>query len=469
MFDITFIFIWEYARLLISKNYKQFIHNVADRLSKKNILYVKAFQAVSLNNNFIDNEINNELLKYTDSAPYNDDDIDDELLFRLTKRFNLQPSGKFEPINSGMISLVYKMMMMDTNEEVIIKIKRKNIGKRLDDAIDKLLFTIYLISYIPYFNTLNIPSVIKKNILLLRNQLDFHEEIKNTIEMSDNCKNLKYIKIPKIYEDATAAFPDAIMMEYIKGTHISKLDESDYEKYAKLVLKFGFVTLINNSVTHGDLHAGNILFIKNMDGASRIGERLESVTLVKDSGSFPEYQIGIIDFGIVIRINEKTTTTFLDVMTALFSETGKSLAKKILDAIIEPRDVFDSIPNEHKENLYIETGKIIDEMVHKSKKANQARIYEIITGFNKYLNNNNLKKYNVYISDDFVKMQMALAMAHGASMCLCKNEYMTFANQVLDDLFHINLLFIDSGETGIRNVSEGFVKDSDKSDLLYEQ
>lgn len=426
MFDITFIFIWEYARLLIGKNYKQFIHNVADRLSKKNILYVKAFQAVSLNNNFIDDEINNELLKYTDSAPYNDDDVDDELLFRLTKRFNLQPSGKIEPINSGMISLVYKMTMVATNEEVIIKIKRKNIGKKLDDAIEKLQFTIHLISYIPYFNTLNVPNVIKKNILLLRNQLNFHEEIKNTIEMADNCKNLKYIKIPKVYEDATAAFPDAIMMEYIKGTHISKLDESDYEKYAKLVLKFGFVTLINNSVTHGDLHAGNILFIKNTDG------------------SLPEYQLGIIDFGIVIRINEKTTTAFLDVITVVFSESGKTLAKKMLDVIIEPRDIFDSIPNEHKENLYIETGKVIDEIVHKSKRANQSRIYEIIKGFNEYMNNNNLKKYNIHISDDFIKMQMALAMAHGASMCLCKNDYITFANQVLDELFHINLLFIDS-------------------------
>lgn len=467
MFDVCFIFIYEFICFKTNGNYVKFIHNVANKLSKKNILYVKAFQAVSLDNNLIDSAINSELLKYTDSAPYTDDDVDYELLMTLIKKYGLQPFQplgkvepktiaylkqdeniklnqpflkvseslaqplkkveKVEPINSGMISLVYKMTKLDTNKTVVLKIKRKNIDQKLDDAIEKLLFTIYLISYIPYLNTLNIPLSIKNNILLLRQQLDFHEEIKNTIEMAENCKHLKYIKIPKIHQKVTAEFPNVIVMEYIQGTHISKLNEADYEQYAKLILKYGFVSLINNSVTHGDLHAGNILFIKND----------------KNDTTIPEYQIGIIDFGIVIRINKKTTELFLNVVPTMFSQSGKNIIQQILENIIEPPDAFSRIPNEHKEKLYNELGSIIDDIIHKSKEANQTRIYEILKIFNEYLNNHNLKKYNVCVSDDFIKIQMALAMSHGASMCLCKNDYITFANNVLNELFHTNLLYLD--------------------------
>lgn len=430
MFDVCFIFIYEFICFKTNGNYVKFIHNVANKLSKKNILYVKAFQAVSLDNNLIDSAINSELLKYTDSAPYTDDDVDYDLLMTLIKKYGLQPFQPFEkvePINSGMISLVYKMTKLDTNKTVVLKIKRKNIDQKLDDAIEKLLFTIYLISYIPYLNTLNIPLSIKNNILLLRQQLDFHEEIKNTIEMAENCKHLKYIKIPKIHQKVTAEFPNVIVMEYIQGTHISKLNEADYEQYAKLILKYGFVSLINNSVTHGDLHAGNILFIKND----------------KNDTTIPEYQIGIIDFGIVIRINKKTTDLFLNVVPTMFSQSGKNIIQQILENIIEPPDAFSRIPNEHKEKLYNELGSIIDDIIHKSKEANQTRIYEILKIFNEYLNNHNLKKYNVCVSDDFIKIQMALAMSHGASMCLCKNDYITFANNVLNELFHTNLLYLD--------------------------
>jgi hypothetical protein len=184
--------------------------------------------------------------------------IDTDLFNEIIKDYYLTPENDKIPINSGMISLVYKMRTID-NEVVVVKMKRKNIDEKLDDAIEKLLFFIKLLSFIPQFNTLDIPNVIKKNINLLRQQLDFGEEVKNTKEMAENCKNLKYIKIPKVHEYATKEYPSIIIMDYIKGVHISKLDERDYDEYAKLVLKYGFVSIINDSVTHGDLHAGNIM------------------------------------------------------------------------------------------------------------------------------------------------------------------------------------------------------------------
>jgi hypothetical protein len=53
-----------YLHFLYDKNYPLFIQNITRRLASKNILYVKFFQAISLNNNLIDGAMNQELIKY---------------------------------------------------------------------------------------------------------------------------------------------------------------------------------------------------------------------------------------------------------------------------------------------------------------------------------------------------------------------------------------------------------------------
>jgi predicted unusual protein kinase regulating ubiquinone biosynthesis (AarF/ABC1/UbiB family) len=416
--DILFTFALEIGLFLYHADQKMFIKKISYKLSRQNMLYVKMFQAISLNNNILNDYMNEELLKFTDSAPYTTTDIDCETLKNIMDKYNLHCDDILQPINSGMISLVYKMKK-ENGEPIIVKIKRVSIDKKLDVAVEKLLFFIDFVSYIPQLNIMDISNVIKRNIFLLKQQIDFEREVKNTKEMKENCKNLQYIKIPEIYEDITKEFPNAIMMDYIEGVHISKLNDDDFHNFAKLVMKYGFVSIINNSVTHGDLHAGNIIFIKNE--------------------TTPKFQLGLIDFGIVTRINENTTKTFLEIVSTAFSEKSDVLAKKLLDNIIEPKDKFLNISEKHRQQLYSEASKIIESVLHQSKNANQVKIYNFLKSFNGYINKNNLNSHDLHISDDFVKLQMALAMSQGVSLSLCKNDFIPFANQVLNELFHIDL------------------------------
>jgi hypothetical protein len=94
--------------------------------------------------------------------------------------------------------------------------------------------------------------------------------------------------------------------------------------------------------------------------------------------------------------------------------------------------------------MYESASKIIEETIHNSKETSQLKIYEFIQKFNEYVMANDLAKYGLYISDDFVKLQMALAMSQGVSLCLCKNDFIPLANEVLNELFHTDLLFTDS-------------------------
>jgi predicted unusual protein kinase regulating ubiquinone biosynthesis (AarF/ABC1/UbiB family) len=88
-----------------------------------------------------------------------------------------------------MISLVFKCKSTH-DKTMIIKIKRKNINKKLNESIDHILFSIYILSFIPIIHKYKIDEIINENIELIRTQTNFLEEIDNMDIIRENCKNL---------------------------------------------------------------------------------------------------------------------------------------------------------------------------------------------------------------------------------------------------------------------------------------
>ena len=139
-FKVFYILASEFFLYFIFKDYSILIDNLTKRLSSINILYVKIFQAFALNNHFIDDVTNNKLLQFTDNAPWTFNDYNLTQLNEISNKYNIVIKFGYEiPINSGMISLVFKGYRNDDiNHPVIIKMKRKNIEIKLNEAIDNL-------------------------------------------------------------------------------------------------------------------------------------------------------------------------------------------------------------------------------------------------------------------------------------------------------------------------------------------
>ena len=284
------------------KNYSSFIGRLTHKLAEINILYVKVFQAFALNNSLIDDKINNQLMQFTDNAPWNFSDIDYETLISVCDEYDLNLQSGFEfPINTGMISLVFKAYSKKDDSPLIIKIKRVNIDTKLAKAVDNLLCFVYLLTFIPMLNKYHISEAVNKSISMITNQTNFKLEVANMQKMKNNCQNLKYVQIPSVNGAVTEKYENVILMEFIEGITINKIDTEDYEEFAKQVLKFGFVTTVLHGMTHGDLHAGNILFIKDLDA--------------------PKYKhkIGVLDFGIVYELDKDYKGVLLEVATDLFT------------------------------------------------------------------------------------------------------------------------------------------------------
>jgi len=426
LLNAFFIFVTEGLIYGFFQDYSLFIDRLSMRLASINILYVKIFQAFALNNSLIDDKTNNKLIKFTDNAPWNFSDIDLYKLIEMTDKYNIRlPDGYEIPINSGMISLVFTGHQRDNkNKQVIIKMKRKNIQKRLDDAIDNLLFSMYILSFIPIINKYQLAEVVNRNIEIIRHQTNFLEEIDNMDKIRENCKNLKYVKIPTANRQVTEEYPDIILMDRIEGIKINQVKEEDYEPFAKLVVKFGLVTTIVHGVAHGDLHAGNILFIKD-----------------KKDTEYP-HKIGVIDFGIIYEVGTQYKELMFDLFTQMFDLSPREGAEKILNScILEPAGLLKTIPPQDYNNIIDFTGKILEDTVYKSKGANQIQIYKFFSKFKEYLSKDELANLGIRPSDDFVKAQLVLAMSHGVTLTLCKEDFITLMDKVINELFHTKMLF----------------------------
>lgn len=412
LFHVSWIILGELLLYLVVQNYSSFIDRITSRLAAINILYVKLFQSVALNQNLIDDEMNNKLLRFTDNAPWNADDVDIVSLINLRNEYNLEEFT--QPINTGMISLVYKTYIKETIEPIIIKIKRVNIEKKIDDAVENLMFFMNIISFIPLVNKYNLYELVQKNICIIRNQTDFSKEVTNMTTIKYNCRNLKYVKIPVVYPSVTEKYTNIIMMEYIDGVPIDKVKNDNYATFAKQVMKFFIVTTLMHGITHGDLHGGNIIFIEDGD----------------------KCQIGVIDFGNIYEIDKSYLTACLEIMTDLFILPVNVIAEKVLlTGIIEPLDVLKSLPKEHYNNIVKFGSEILENVIHSSKQMNQMQIYKCLYAFSSYLNKNKL--VGLRISDNFVNSQLALAMAHGVALTLCKDDCVSILDVVINELFHI--------------------------------
>lgn len=427
LFHASWIIFSELMLYMTFTSYMLFIDRLTSRLASINILYVKIFQAFALNNKLIDEQLNNYLLKYTDNAPWTKNDIDFDTLYSLEEDYNVAfYSNGFKPINSGMISLVFKATNTNTCKPIIVKLKRKNINETLDEAIEKLLFFVYVLSFIPFFENYKIPDLINKNISIIQQQTDFKKEVDNIVKIRDNCKKLKYVVVPKPFVEVTDKYPNVILMEYINGVTTSNVKEEDLEVFAKQVLKFGFVSTFIHGISHGDLHSGNILFIKD------------------DESLTHKHKIGLLDFGIIYELNQEFKKKFLAVLVDVFNTPPREIAIKIFHSgLIEPLEIIENLPKENYDSIVDMLSNIINDSMNVTKSVTHIQMYEFIYNLNNYINSNNMVKLGIHPSDNLLKIQLALTMAHGVTNKLCKNDYLPLANKVINELFHTDMITCD--------------------------
>ena len=143
-------------------------------------------------------------------------------------------------------------------------------------------------------------------------------------------------------------------------------------------------------------------------------------------------------------IEEIYKNVLFQIFADLFTLSSHEISEKIMKSgLIEPIDIIQTLPAHHYDSIIRITSEIIDSTIHGSQEANQKQLYRFLSEFYCYLKDNeDISKLGLRPSDSFVKTQMCLAMAHGVTLTLCKDNCISIADKVLNDLFHMDFLSI---------------------------
>jgi predicted unusual protein kinase regulating ubiquinone biosynthesis (AarF/ABC1/UbiB family) len=421
--NISFILSTETISYLCTWDYNNFIRKTAYRLSCVNILYVKLFQSIALKND--NKDVSNILLEFTDNAPWSKHDLRKDELISICNKYNIELKDGYEkPINSGMISLVYVGIEMDTGKDCIIKMKRNNIDDKLSDSINDLKTLIYILYLFPCVSKYGIKDFIHKNIESIKNQTNYQEEVKNMITIKNNCKNLKYVNIPYVFEDITNEFPNFIVMERICGLKMSEIPQEDKEPFARSLIKFGMITSVLHGVTHGDLHSGNILFIKDLNETSKY-----------------KYKVGIFDFGIINQLSESFQDFLFSFVTGLLDTPPEIIVDDLLAVCIEPQDFLQKTTVKDREHIKENVLIIVNKLIYNLIENKLLQIHDFTMELIEFFTRKEIVKLKIKIIDDFLKLQITILMSHGVTLELCGDKYTKLLSEVINEAFCTNIIF----------------------------
>jgi predicted unusual protein kinase regulating ubiquinone biosynthesis (AarF/ABC1/UbiB family) len=420
-------------------------------------MYVKIFQAFATNKNIVSSELSQFFNDYTDNVEYTNDEYNDEDLIELEhKAIDCYPYkpikilNNYKPIKSGLMSLIFKGQFVEgthgdtdtgtdtgtdtdtgTGQYVAIKYLRNNIINNFNNSMNNLVVFAKLTKYIPYIRTLSIETLILQNIVCLKEQVCFRKEVTNIQQYYKSWKDCDYVKIPEPYSEFTEKInPNIIVMEFINGRKITEIEPEDNDRFGKILALFNAKAAFCNSIYHGDLHPGNILFIK---------EPLASLTTetTETTETAAVYKIGLLDFGIIGHLTRNDQELLFKSAKLLYQKKYNRVIHMILKEMSEDinnhNDVSPQInlPDHTFNELHAKLhAVIIDYSTPEIKFLGVNELYTINYILNSYKLTFKRSLYRLFIT---IAIMDSIATKLGSEM-----SYMQHMTDVVIDLFGLD-------------------------------
>lgn len=169
-----------------------------------------------------------------------------------------------EPLAAASIGQVHEARLK-TGEKVIVKIQRPNIEAQVENDLEILLGLAKLIEYrVPEARQIGLVAVIEDFAKLLRRELDYDRESRNTERVRHSFAEDERIVIPQVYWDYTT--PRVLTEEFIDGIKFSNISEIeargwDRQKISSIATEAFLTQIMIHGFFNSDPHPGNMLII----------------------------------------------------------------------------------------------------------------------------------------------------------------------------------------------------------------
>lgn len=273
--------------------------------------FVKLGQLLASRTDLVPQEYVDEFRKLQDQVPAVPFS---EIQKVLVHHFGVELSEVFasfdeRPIGAASIAQVYKAELKD-GTPVVVKVQRPGIEQIIQDDLNILHMLADLLDrYVTEAKVLNPSGVVNEFSRSLEMETNFIIEANNIRRFQQNFAADPNIKIPQVYGDYTGR--RVLVMEMLDGiplSHRNALDQEgiDPETVLRRGLRAYLKMVFTDGLFHGDLHAGNMFVM-------------------------PDNKIGLIDFGMVGRLNRKSQNGIANMFLALAEEDYDRLAYLYLD------------------------------------------------------------------------------------------------------------------------------------------
>ncbi len=169
-----------------------------------------------------------------------------------------------ESLATASIAQVHEAKLI-SGERVAVKVQKEGIDDSLeyDIAIMKHLVS-QIHKYNDEFRKYNLPGMIDEFDYSIHIEIDFTNELVNMKQLEANFAEDETIHVPIAYSDYTTS--KVLTMEFIDGTKLSDVSESDSEEFDKPLLAKRAIDSFMKQVLidgffHADPHAGNIIIL----------------------------------------------------------------------------------------------------------------------------------------------------------------------------------------------------------------
>jgi len=236
-----------------------------------------------------------------------------------------------KPFKSASIGQVHMAKLHD-GTDVVVKVKRPYIHDIIKKDTDNVLEIVGFLENIGINTGTSNGYVLNETIEYLLKETDYDNEIYNAVRFRKAMKKIKWIKVPKVYENISN--DDMIVMEYVPSHKITQIknDKVNKKKVCESIIQSYLIQTMDKGLFHADPHPGNIGFV--------------------DDGKIVFY-----DFGLVIDVSRELKEGFKKIFVDLINKNTSGVVKTLVDLkIIIPTSNIDEIESFFKNAMkYLET------------------------------------------------------------------------------------------------------------------
>lgn len=219
-----------------------------------------------------------------------------------------------EPFAAASIAQVHRAVL-PSGEPVAVKVRRPGIGRTIAGDVEMLRHLARLVErYVPAAAVVDPIGIVEEFARTIKAEQDLVREARNIEECARNFEGDATVRFPRVYWALTT--PAVLTLEFLEGLKVAELDAAAIGPFARgLLARRGADAMLKQVLAdgffHADPHPGNLLIL-------------------------PGHVIGLLDFGIVGRIDERLRSELARIVRAIWQRDAADLAHLAIE-ITEPQ------------------------------------------------------------------------------------------------------------------------------------